>query len=362
MFDYQSELSKEIVHLMNSKKSGFISLPTGAGKTRTAVHALLDASRNFANFRVVWMAPSIELLDQAHKTIEQLWKEFGSAPNLSITRDNGNFEFPHGVWLTTPQLVNARDLSMGGVWDGVIFDEAHQMQAETFQGAVNKIKQGNQGFFLIGLSATPGRSNELEIKSLAELFSNNLVVSSILGNQPVKFLQDRGVLSRLDFKWLSVAASEENRLKIVYEKCIELSSIGKKTLVFMGNLRDAEALALALRTSGFSAWYVDGNTSDQSRRSRLKEFADAKAGILTNQKLLTTGYDCPAVSDVILGSKVGSAIQFEQMVGRAARGPRTGGARKSTIWQFDDHLLLHGEPRAHIRFLGGDWRIVENDS
>lgn len=359
LFDYQQELSAEIVKQIRNIESGFVSLPTGAGKTRTAINALIVTFSQTEKQHVIWIAPTIELLDQAQKTFIELWNQFGAAPSVQLSR-NGNISASHAVWFATPQLVNSRISRLSNSWDGVIFDEAHQMQAETYQSAVQKIKEKNK-IFVIGLSATPGRSNLDEISELANLFNNKLIISKSLGSRPVKVLQSRGILSYLDFKFLSPANSDEARLKSVYMLCQRLLSEDKKILVFMRTLKDAEALSIALKQKRLNAWFVEGANSDSSRASRINAFAKCKSGVLVNQKLLTTGYDCPSISDVVLGFKVGSPISFEQMVGRAARGPLTGGEKKSTIWQFDDHKLLHGEPRAHVRFLGGNWKIVEKE-
>ena len=53
---------------------------------------------------------------------------------------------------------------------------------------------------------------------------------------------------------------------------------------------------------------------------------------LQNARLLVAGYDLPMVDSVILTVPVGSAVAFEQIVGRAARGPAVGGTARATIF------------------------------
>ena len=72
--------------------------------------------------------------------------------------------------------------------------------------------------------------------------------------------------------------------------------------------------------------------------------------------VLATGYDCPAIRHVILATQIRSPIMFEQIVGRASRGPLVGGHAKSTVWQFDDHLAAHGLPQSYYRYSDYDWR------
>jgi DNA repair protein RadD len=56
-----------------------------------------------------------------------------------------------------------------------------------------------------------------------------------------------------------------------------------------------------------------------------------------------------------LASPVGSAITFEQMVGRAARGPAVGGVEEAVIWQLDNLLAVHGWPSSYSRYLASLW-------
>ena len=100
---------------------------------------------------------------------------------------------------------------------------------------------------------------------------------------------------------------------------------------------------------------MHSNLQRDHRREVIQDFASGKTAVLTNYRILATGYDCPAVSDVALLSRVGSAVQFEQMVGRACRGPKTGGAASATVWDLDDHLQLHGLPESYFRFNNFDW-------
>jgi superfamily II DNA or RNA helicase len=93
----------------------------------------------------------------------------------------------------------------------------------------------------------------------------------------------------------------------------------------------------------------------EDRYAIISAFERHKISVLVNQRLLATGYDCPAVTDVLLLTRIGSPILFEQIVGRAARGPRTGGSRVGTIWEFDDHLAMHGLPSSYYRYKDYDW-------
>jgi DNA repair protein RadD len=362
LFGYQEELATEALRVLNQADRGLLALPTGAGKTRTAVAAVLEFLAE-GHKRVVWLAPSKELVNQAVDTFGEMWLHNGSAPDLQLAQRSQPFlkEDATGVWLTTPQAVHAsvRAQIGSGSWDAVVFDEAHQLGARTFRNAVDGLLGDGARVGLLGLSATPGRFSDLETEELVDYFERRLITSRSLKADPVGILQRWGILSRLKFQMVvrnGVRLDGIERLRTTTLLCERLSLQGRRVLVFTASVAEAVVLAEAIRSRGRNALDVHSGLSDVERDRRISAFGSGKAQVMTNQRLLATGYDCPAVSDVVLTSKVGSPILFEQMVGRAARGPQTGGDPKATVWQFDDHLAVHGLPQSYYRYRDFEWR------
>ena len=67
-----------------------ISLPTGSGKTRVAVQALVDAMR-LDEFKggILWIADRDELCEQAVESWAQVWGEHRSAQGNAYIEDVG---------------------------------------------------------------------------------------------------------------------------------------------------------------------------------------------------------------------------------------------------------------------------------
>ena len=162
-FDYQSDLMSRMAHLLQGSGTALLSLPTGAGKTRTAIAAVLEARGTAADLRVCWLAPTYELLDQALSTSVDLWRQLGAAADIRIALA-GEPDAETDLWLTTPQAVasKVRRSHNLGEWRAVIFDEAHQMAAPTFGAAVETLRRTSGVRTVVGLSATPGRAAEYE--------------------------------------------------------------------------------------------------------------------------------------------------------------------------------------------------------
>src|SRR5262249_8658674 len=145
----------------------------------------------------------------------------------------------------------------------------------------------------------------------------NLLRSRALRPNPVKVLQRRGVLANLKFQSLSKTpipqSDEVQRLRIAARACRRLVSKGSRPLIFTGTVAGGIALTDVLQSIGISGEMVHSEMSKGHRRGVIAAFAAGRVAVLVNQRLLATGYDCPAVSDVLILSKVQSPILFEQI-------------------------------------------------
>ena len=376
LFGYQRELVDTFVAVCSLPRGdnlGLLALPTGAGKTRTAAVALLRMLTNGQAKIVLWLAPTRELLEQAAVTIESVWRSYRGAVDMDLVRADLLGRFPadvgRGVLLATPHMVASR-VKKGVVPDAnvVVFDEAHHVEAPVFRRTLERVRK-ERNTSVIGLSATPGRTSDEETARLVDFFGGRLLRSKQLGQDPIRMLQRRGVLARVAFKEIPPAAedlrqvtkrssgpgsSDVDRFRAVVRLA---RAVAKKSrvLVFAESVVHARLLAAALRCQGTRAGAVSSHDADEVRRRRLAEFERGELPVIVNKQLLATGYDCPSVRHVILAARIGSPILFEQIVGRASRGPRVGGHARSTVWQVEDHLAAHGLPRSYYRYSDHDW-------
>jgi|TARA_B100000315_G_C14589301_1_gene594836 superfamily II DNA or RNA helicase len=367
LFRYQSELVSEVLTGLPGIK-GLLALPTGAGKTRTALAVCMEGFSSGLLRRIVWLAPTVELIDQAYETARILWSNHGGLDELFLSRDLAQVESDSPTLIfATPQAIYQRmqkvAVRTSVAPDFVVFDEAHQLGAPTFRAAVEALGclDESQPVGLIGLSATPGRTDDDETEHLVNLFAGQLLTAESLGREPIRTLEQMGVLAKVEFQDIPVrhppGRDTKPRLEIAFRFCRWLIEERRaKPLVFAPDVASAVVLAEALSESGLKAHAVHSDLRPETRRRVIQEFADGHAALLTNHRILATGYDCPAVSDLVFLNQVGSAIQFEQMVGRACRGIRTGGAHSATVWEFDDHRRLHGLPKSYYRYRDFNWK------
>jgi superfamily II DNA or RNA helicase len=96
-------------------------------------------------------------------------------------------------------------------------------------------------------------------------------------------------------------------------------------------------MAFLLRSRGIVAAFVSGGTREVTRRRIIADFKSGDVQVLCNCEVLTTGFDAPRVTHVIMARPTVSQVLYEQMIGRGLRGARFGGTQTCTIVDLVDH-------------------------
>ena len=166
-------------HLDGAKRRGMISMPTGSGKTRVAVQAIVQAMcRDEFKGGVLWVADRDELCEQAVEAWRQVWSSTGAhASRLRVSRMWSGQPRPQPtsdfhVVVATIQTLKAKLSNQVGeykfltAFELVVFDEAHRSIAPTFTSVMGDIGltrwQRADEPFLLGLTATPYRGHDEE--------------------------------------------------------------------------------------------------------------------------------------------------------------------------------------------------------
>ena len=183
LHDYQKNVKDEIVlNLTNPEKANsrmLVHMPTGSGKTKTSIEAITDFIRTKIPEEglVIWFAHSTELCDQAYNSLVDTWKLKGDYP-LPIYRIFGDNDYDLSLLdheravvfigfqkfnsllnSTKKDLIKLRSLIASNTRLTII-DEAHKTLANTYLKAINYVSS-NINCRIIGLTATPGRSNDI---------------------------------------------------------------------------------------------------------------------------------------------------------------------------------------------------------
>ena len=357
-------------------------MPTGAGKTRTAMNVIAEQFRKFPGKSIIWLAHNEELCEQAASEFSRAWERLGSH-SITIKRfwANRNLDpaMLRGDFIVAglPKIVAAMRNNqsfvgeLGSKTSLVVMDEAHQAIAPLYKLVLDSLVVPFQESSLLGLSATPGRtwSNIDADEQLANFFCKRKVTLKVEGyNNPVEYLINSGYLAlpksrlltynpqlqisqnereRIEFELdipssiLERLAEDEIRNITIVNEILKLATYHKRILVFATNVNHSDLLAYILRSKGLWARSVTGNTLVSERQNILEEYKNnsEQTKIICNYGVLTTGFDAPRTSAAVIARPTTSLVLYSQMVGRATRGIKAGGNKTAEIVTVIDQNL-----------------------
>lgn len=371
--------------------SGLLVIPTGGGKTFTAVEWLL---KNWLNHKrkILWIAHRQDLLDQAKETFEK-----NCYTNLVDKRTNLNFLTISGspdhhkikhistdddvVMITNLSLTQKKLKTFYDKWLEkeielcVVIDEAHHTTAKTYQDILNFVKTEVKKYFILGLTATPIRTNKNEEKELMKIYKDGFVYEIGLKNLVISGILSKPHFINEDTKWhiakefsdseineikkrgedavglLDKIANNEKRNELIVKYYIKNIDKYGQLLVFAANIEHARLLSALFNKyfeekliNNIKADYIVSNekgeenlTLKQTNKDKLENFRRGKTQILVNVQIVSEGTDLPNVQSVFITRPIKSKTLLTQMVGRALRGSKVGGTEVANIILFIDN-------------------------
>jgi len=383
LFEHQRNVVRRLKPLLaQDERRAVLHLPTGVGKTRTAMHVVADWLCTYEPSVVVWLASGQELLEQAVLAFKEAWSRLGTRP-LQIGTMWGDQmpdlnSFSDGflvVGLAKGWSIISRSepdwaLRLSSRVRLVVFDEAHQSIAKTYKQIAEELTLDFR-CALLGLTATPGRTwaDIDEDGRLAEFFSGNKVSLDVPSNSPIEYLIDNGFLARPIFWTLlskpgvnigdeelerisgvleipeDIVASlsmSEQYVTAVLKGIMEVLSKGhRRVIVFAATVDHAQVLTAILTARDVRSYAVTGATPIRMRQQAIRTFKsdNEEPIVLVNFGVLTTGFDAPKASAVVIARPTQSLVLYSQMVGRAIRGPKAGGTETCEILTVVDPNL-----------------------
>ena len=383
MFPHQRRAIRDVLTILNgSRRRVLLHMPTGSGKTRTAMHVVADILRRDEPSVVVWLAYSDELCAQAAEEFARAWHSLGDreipihrhwgehAIDLDTVRDGflvaGLSKTFAAARLAAQPLLRLADRSRL-----VVIDEAHQAIAKTYRFLLEVLIERDSDSRLLGLSATPGRTwnDPAKDKELSSFFFQQKVTLKVEGYEnPVDYLVANGYLARPEFRSLTYAggtilgardlqdledsldipealllrlADDEQRTLRIVQEVERLGRVHRRIIVFATTVAHSLVLASVLSARGLDAHAITANTPTDRRRKIIADFkSDGRSPmVLCNYGVLTAGFDAPATSAALIARPTKSLVLYSQMVGRATRGTLAGGNEKSEIVTVVDTSL-----------------------
>ena len=339
-----------LIALAASRESGYrrglVVLATGLGKTWLAA---FDAVRTGAR-RILFVAHREEILGQAAATFVRILPGRRVGYYTGRSRDAD----VDVLCASVQTLAKAAHLERFAPqhFDYVVIDEFHHAAASTYRRLLSHFAPS----FLLGLTATPDRTDQSDILSLCD---DNLVYSCHLfaGIQagllaPFRYhgIQDESVdyrevpwrNGRFDPEQLSSKLATLARARHALREW--RSKAQQRTLAFCVSTRHADYMAEQFIRAGVSAAAVYAG-STLGRAQALEKLHAGTLQVVFSVDLFNEGVDLPSIDTVMMLRPTESKILFLQQLGRGLR--RSEGKQHLVVLDFiGNHHSFLQKPQA----------------
>lgn len=258
LLDYQYIIRQQALNVLTSPyglRRFLIHMPTGTGKTKTAMHIVCHHYNFNLNKKglVIWIAHTAELLQQAYDTFVSVWKHVGNG-EICTYKFWGDYavndlgENVSGFMVASIQKLQSMMSNNSVLFNKlvsnaclVVYDEAHKASAPETKKVIEQFMTRRADMpdrALMGLSATPGRTTEKSFDNdiLVSMFGNKIIsidtkLMNAVNMSPqeaanaeveqdiIKYFQRRGILSKVIKEELTysntITEDELNNIKVI---------------------------------------------------------------------------------------------------------------------------------------------------
>ena len=339
--EYQQEALDSLAAMRQNRETiALLYHATGTGKTVTAV---MDAKR--CGGRVLFVAHTMELVNQAYNTFRDLW------PEVSVGKFADNLKEPnaHVVCGSIQSVALNLDQFREDAFDYMIIDEAHHASADTYQKVLSYFKPQ----FTLGLTATPERADDINILDIFKNTAHKLDIQTAVeigALVPVRCIRIHTNIDMTKVRFNSVqynirdldvkiCVTERNQL--IVDTWLDYVK-DKRTVVFCASVKHAEQIAELFRAAGVSAIAVSGSMKTSERNEQLAKFASGEIKVLCACDLLNEGWDCPQTEVLFMARPTMSKVLYTQQLGRGMR--TSEGKDHLMVFDFVDNASQYNMP------------------
>jgi len=333
-------------------------MATGLGKTRVASELI----ERYKPQRTLFVVGQRDLVLQGARQI-------GSVTGIDCDIEMAEMRAATGFWNRSGVVVSTFQTLVSGNesqrmqrlspkdFGLMIVDEAHEATAVTRQHTIRYFLDGNPDMRLVGLTATPERTDEKALGQVFESATTPYELAEAIRDGWLVNVEQRIVnVHNLDFSHIDITAGDLNGLQLATEMEREsvvmeivqptleamydlpvqsltsepierwaeiINATGRaprRTIVFAVRVHHAELLCeIFNRVLAGRAGWVSGSMAREKRRQTMEAFADGRLSVLCNVNVCGQGYDNPAVSLIAMARPTKSLLRYQQMLGRGTR-------------------------------------------
>lgn len=318
----QEEALKSLKKLRdNNKDKALLISATGTGKTFLSAFDV----RSFKPKRLLFVVHRRNIAEAALRSFKYL------IPNVSMGIFSGNTKETDSDYIfSTVQTIHKkeyREMFERDTFDYIIIDEVHRAGAQSYQDIVDYFKPK----FLLGMSATPERSDDFDIY---EMFDHNIayeirLVQAMEYNLLCPFhyygITDMTIDGiEIDDKSEFNILTSELRVDYIIEKINEYGYSGDRVhgLIFCSRKDECEKLSQLFNMRGYKTIALTGDSSEEMRQKAIDSLEsndEDSLDYIFTVDIFNEGIDIPKVNQVVMLRPTESAIVFVQQLGRGLR-------------------------------------------
>lgn len=318
----QEEALKSLKNLRdNNKDKALLISATGTGKTFLSAFDV----RRFKPKRLLFVVHRRNIAEAALRSFQYL------IPNVSMGIFSGNTKETDSDFIfSTVQTIHKkeyREMFDRDAFDYIIIDEVHRAGAQSYQDIVDYFKPK----FLLGMSATPERSDDFDIY---EMFDHNIayeirLIQAMEYNLLCPFhyygITDMTIDGiEIDDKSEFNILTSELRVDYIIEKINEYGYSGDHIhgLIFCSRKDECEKLSQLFNMRGYKTIALTGDSSEEMRQKAIDSLESNDENSLDyifTVDIFNEGIDIPKVNQVVMLRPTESAIVFVQQLGRGLR-------------------------------------------
>lgn len=326
---YQNRDYTNILNQFKEHNSVLYQCPTGGGKSVIIERFVLDHKTE----KILILAHKRELVFQIKNRLE--------ASGLRVGVIIGNIEenLDSNIIIASVRTVTLEkriETILKKKFNKVITDEAHHIRTNSYENVLDKTKEQNPDFKLLGVTATPWRKDRKALNKYFDVLicSNDiktLQADGFLAKYKVFYTPTLNIEEEVDtaggdyqIQSLSDFMRKPEMLQFAVDSYKQKGE-NKQMIVFCVDKKHAKEVKLKYEENGFkNIAHIDSDTKLNERAEILSKFAKNKLQIITCIETLTEGVDLPETNVIQLLRPTQSLILYLQMVGRGLRPKKDG--------------------------------------
>ena len=316
---YQREATKGIVESLSRGKNPLLIMATGTGKT--IIFGSIAKMCFQYGMRALILAHTEELINQA---IAKIYAITGHLPEKEQAENRASHNA--NIVVGSVQTLQRERLK---AWERnhfqlIIVDEAHHAVTPSYMNILEHFTK----YSILGVTATPDRADEKELgvifNDIAYEYPLHKAIKDgylvpIVGKRVTDLDID---LSKLRVSGRDYTDSQLGELLLRYiiplANSIKKETSGKKTMIFMPDVKSSAVMAEQLQRIGVDADYLSGDRK-RERGEILYRFKTGRISHLVSCNILLEGFDEPSVESIVVLRPTTSRALYSQLVGRGTR-------------------------------------------